>query len=124
MLYFCCNVSGKLCYQACTGPIKPDEQTDLILLSMVLGKDTHNRHNCSGKATWSISATHCPDPTCKHTVVYKPLLYRVSNRIYVLSGFSFLLLIYILYLFNKEHVLFPVLFFTYLNLKRKCLLLP
>ena len=40
---------------------------------------------------------------------------------YVLSDFSFLLLIFIFYLFNKEHVLFPVLFFTYLNLKRKCL---
>ena len=40
---------------------------------------------------------------------------------YVVSGFSFLLLICILYLFNKEHVLFPVLFFTYLNFKRKCL---
>ena len=36
MLYFRCNVSGKLCYQACTGPIKPVEQYGLTLVSQIL----------------------------------------------------------------------------------------
>lgn len=56
--------------------------------------------------------THCLVPTCKHIVIY-----RHSYRIYVLGGFYFFHVVDLYFhLFNKNH-LFPVLIFTYLNVK-------
>ena len=86
--------------------------TNLMPLNMVLDRDAYNRLNNSHKPTQTSSNTHRATPTCKHTVICRPLIQRINNKMHVLGGFyfsscwslfsTFLKMLLFIYLFTRH----------------------
>lgn len=91
-----------------------------MLLNAVLDRDAHIKLNGPQKPMPSSSSTHCPAPTCKHTVICRPLLWRLNNRMYVLGDFYFSLVDLYFLLFQQRPSSACVVFHSFKFKKKLC----